>query len=216
MRKIEAILLTVIILGCTAKEDHLKTFTARQVTEDNDFSYGSVQVKINPKINYLNISGTIKKKKNWADPTKREFHIFTSPGINKIVLIEIYTRDRPHAFQASEGSKLMENMAVIQGGSKLVAGKTWELYTRALPEFPEYILSAISQRGISTEPYRCGLEIGVARELDRFTRIYISYIKGIEDCQSLPQNGSNLSNDQLKLMQDFADQFDENITISEY
>ena len=63
MRKIEAILLAVIILGCTAKEEHLKTFTARQVTEDNDFSYGSVQVKINPKLNY-------------TDSPKKEIYLF--------------------------------------------------------------------------------------------------------------------------------------------
>lgn len=215
MRKIEAVLIVVIILGCTVKEEPLKTFTALQITEDNVFSYSSVQVKVNPNLDYLNISGNIKKNKKWNDPTKRKFHIFTRPGINKIVLLEMHTRNRPHTFQGSI-EDLTKNMAVIQKGSKPIAGRTWEIFTRALPEFPEYILSAISQKGISIEQYGCGLEIGVATTLDRFSRIYISYIKGIEECQSLPQNGSILSHEQLSLIQEFVNQFDEDITISDH
>ena len=213
MRNITAILMVVIILGCTTTEEPLKISTARQVTEDNIFSYRSVHVKVNLNLNYLDISGNIKKNKKWDDPTKREFHIFTRPGINKIVSIEIHTRNRPHTFQGSQ-EDLTKNMAVIQKGSKPIGGRTWQVYTRALPEFPEYVKSAISQKGISIEQYLCGLEIGVAGVIDRFSRIYISYIKGIEACQTLPLNGSTLSNKQLRMIRDFSSQFDENITIS--
>ena len=216
MRKIEAILVAVIIFGCSLKEEPVKTFTARQVTENNVFSYSSVTVKVNPNLNYLNISGSVKKEikgiKN--DPTKREFHIFTRPGINKVVLIETHTRSHPNAFLRSQ-VELTKNMAVIQKGRKSIAGKTWEIYIRALPEFPRHILSAVRQKSVEIEQYRCGLEIGVARGLDRFSRIYISYVTGVKECQTLPQNGSVLNEEQLRLIREFANQFDKNVTISE-
>jgi hypothetical protein len=216
MRKIEAILIAVIILGCVMKEEPVKTYTARQITEDNVFSYGSVDVKVNPNLDYLNISGSIKKDEKGVsnDPTKREFHIFTRPGLNKIVLIETHTRSHQNAFQQAQDD-LTKNMAVIQKGRKPIAGKTWEVYLRALPEFPEQILSAVRQKGISIEQYRCGLEIGVAKVIDRFSRIYISYLKGVKECKTLPQNGSILSDEQIRLIRKFANQFDENITISD-
>ena len=42
----------LIFTGCTFwGETREKTLTARQVTEENDFSYGSVSVKLNPDLN---------------------------------------------------------------------------------------------------------------------------------------------------------------------
>ena len=216
MRKIEAILMAVIILGCTMKEEPIKTFTAHQVTDDNIFSYGSVAVKVNPNLDYLNISGTIKKDETGIsnDPTIREFYIFTRPGSNKIVLVETHTRNYPHPFQLPQ-DELIKNMAVIQKGTKPIDGKAWEVYTRALPEFPAQILSAVVQKGIHMEPFPCGLEIGAAKVIDRFHRIYVRYIKGVSECKTLPQNGSILSDEQLRSIREFANQFDENITISD-
>lgn len=214
MRKLVTILIWVLFLGCAVKEEPLKTFTSRQVTEENVYSYGPVEVKVNPKLDYYNISGNIEKNKRWDDPTVREFNIFTRTGINKIVLIETHTRRLPNSFQPAR-ERLTENMEVIQKGSKPIAGKTWEVYTRALPEFPEDILSAVKQKGINIEGYSCGLEIGVAREIDRFSRIYVSYIEGAKDCQTLPQNGGFLDDAQIRLLQGFANRFDENIKISD-
>jgi len=44
MRKIQAILMALIILGCMMKEEPVKTFTAHQVSEDNIFSYGAIEM----------------------------------------------------------------------------------------------------------------------------------------------------------------------------
>ena len=213
MQKINVILMMLFIVSCAVKEEPLKTFTAEQVTDSNVFSFVSVTVKVNPNLNYSDISGSIKKRKKWQDPTKREFHMFASPMENKIVLIETHTRTQPDSFQSSRG-ELTKNKEVIQRGSKLIAGETWELYTRSLPEFDEYILNAFSQKKIRMEQYRCGLEIGIAREIDRFNRIYVRYIKGMEQCQSLPQNGSILNDEQLRLMRVFAGELEETITVS--
>jgi len=98
-------------------------------------------------------------------------------------------------------------MAVIQKGKKNIAGKSWEIYTRALPKFPEQILKAVRQKGISIEQYRCGLEIGLGRVIDRFNRIYIGYIEGSNNCSELPQNDSLLNEKQLQLIRRFADHF---------
>ena len=94
-----------------------------------------------------------------------------------------------------------------------MAGQIWEVYTRS--EFPENIVSATKQKGIQIEPFSCGLEIGVARELDRFSRIFISYIEGLKECRKLPQNGGHLNDAQIRLLQDFVSRFDENITITD-
>lgn len=213
MRKLAILLIIVLILGCMVKES-VKTFTPDKVTEDNVVIYGSVEVQVNPNLDYLNISGNTEKNKRWDDPTKRKFNLFTRSGINKIVLIETHTRRLPNSFKPAQDS-LTKNMAVIQRGSRPIAGKTWEVYTRALPEFPDSILSAVKQNGISIAPYRCGMEIGVARELDRFSRIYVRYFEGSKECQMLPQNGSILNDAQLRLLQGFVSRFDENITISD-
>ena len=217
MRKIQALLIAVIIAGCVTKEEPVKMFTAQRVTADNVFSYGSVEVKVNPNLDYLNISGSIKKDKKGVsnDPTKREFHIFTRPGINEIVLIETHTRSHPNPFKLPQ-DEVTKNIAVIQKGRKPFDGKTWEVYIRSLPEFPETILSAVRQKGIRIEQFRCGMEIAVAKMLDRFSRIYIRYLKGVEECKTLPQNGSTLSDEQIRFIREFANQFDENITISDY
>ena len=80
---------------------------------------------------------------------------------------------------------------------------------------PEQILSAVSQKGIRIDKYRCGLEIGVARVINRYNRIYISYFRGVDDCQGLPHNGSVLSGSQIRMIREFAGQFDKNIAITD-
>jgi hypothetical protein len=215
MRKIQAILMAAVILGCAMKEEPVKTFTAVTVTKDNIFSYGSVAVKVNPNLDYFNIAGTVKKAETGVpkDPTIRDFYIFTRPGSDKIVLIETNTRSQLNPFQLPQ-DELMINIPVIQKGQKPINGKLWEIYIRALPEFPEQISSAVRQKGIRFEPHRCGLEIGAGKVLDRFHRIYIKYIKGINECQTLPKNGGILSGEQLQSIRELANQFDENITIA--
>ena len=206
----------LIIAGCALfGEERVKTFSARQVTEENVFSYGSVFVKVNPDLKLMNISGDIRIEVmgELSTPTQKEFHIFTRPELNKIVMIETHTRNHPHTFE--QRRDLTKRMAVIQKGRKPIDGKTWEVYVRALPEFPEQILSAVRQEGIRIEQYQCGLEIGVAKVIDRFKRIYVSYIRGEKDCAMLPQNQSVLSKQQIRLIREFASEFDENITISD-
>jgi hypothetical protein len=203
-----------IFLGCTFwGETREKTLTARQVTEENFFSYGSVSVQVNPDIKYVNISGDIKIEimGKVSTPTKREFHIFTRPGKNNIVFIETHTRNSPHTFDQLQN--LTKNMVTIQKGTKPIDGKTWEVYIRSHPQFPEQILSAARQEDIRTTQYRCGLEIGVARVINRYNRIYISYFMGLDDCRGLPQNGSVLSSRQIQMIRKFTRQFEENITI---
>ena len=216
MRKIGILMIAAIIFGCAGEEEYVKTFTARQITEDNIFSYGPVEVKVNPDLDYLNISGRVKKDKKYDpnDPTIREFHLFAHPGVNKVVLIETHTRKHPNAFQRFQND-FTKNMAVIQKGRKLIDGKHWDVYVRALPEFPQHIIDAASQKGIGFENYRCGLEIGCVRLIDRFSRINVSYIKGAEDCMKLPQNGGILSEEQIQSIRSFANQFDESISISD-
>ena len=204
-----------IIMGCTFwGEKREKTFAAREVTEENEFIYGSVWVKINPELKSLEISGDVEVKimDRLSQPTQREFHIFTRPGMNKMVVIEIHTRNHPHTFD--EFKELTKKMAVIQKGTKLIDGQSWEVYIRALPEFPEQILSALRQKKIRIREYRCGLEIGAAKQIDRQSRIYISYIKGIEECAKLPQNGGVLNKSQIQTIREFTKQFDANITIT--
>jgi len=206
----------LIFMGCTFwGETREKTLTARQVTEENDFSYGSVSVKLNPDLNYMNISGNIKIEimGNVSTPTKRKFHIFTRPGIDNIVFIETHTRNNPHTFDPAK--ELTKKMVTLQKGKKTIDGKTWEVYIRSHPQFPEQILSAVRQKGVPIDKYRCGLEIGVARVINRYNRIYISYFKGVDDCQGLPHNGSVLSSSQIRMIREFAGQFDKNIAITD-
>ncbi|MEJ2165149.1 MAG: hypothetical protein P8X90_06445 [Desulfobacterales bacterium] len=216
MPRVEAILLALIIMGCVMKEEPVKTFTARQVTEDNIFAYASVAVKVNPRLDYLKISGTVEKEVKGVsnDPTTREFYLFARFGSDEVVLIETHTRDVQNPFQLPQ-DELLKNVPVIQKGRKPIDGKSWEIYIRALSAYPEQILNAVRQKGIMIEQYRCGLEIGAGRVLDRFHRIYIKYIQGQTDCQTLPQNGSVLSDDQVRFIRELAGQFDKNITISD-
>jgi len=209
-------IVVLIFTGCVFwGETREKTLNARQVTEDNVFTYGSVSVKLNPELKYTNISGNIKIEimgKVSSTPTKREFHIFTRPGIDNIVFIETHTRNNPHTFDQSRD--LTKKMEAIQKGKKTIDGKIWDVYLRAHPEFPEQIQSAAGQKGVEIAKYRCGLEIGVARVTNRYNRIYIGYLKGINDCETLPQNGSVLSDKQIRMIRELSQQFDENITIS--
>jgi hypothetical protein len=209
-------ILMLIFIGCVFwGETREKTLTARQLTEENVFSYGSVSVKLKPDLEYVNISGNIKIEimgNVSSAPTKREFHIFTRPGVNDIVFIETHTRRNPHTFDPSQD--LTKNMAVIQKGRKPIDGKTWDVYIRSHSPFPAQILRAAGQKGVRIDEYRCGLEIGVARVTNRYNRIYISYLKGINDCDTLPQNGNVLSDEQFRMVREFSQQFDENITIS--
>ena len=216
MRKIEALLMTLVIFGCLMKAEPVKTFTALRVTEDNVLSYDSVAVKVNPNLDYFNISGTVEKTIIGVsdDPTIRQFYLFTRPGSDKLILIETNTRDDSHPFRLPQDD-VVQNMPVIQKGRKPIDGKSWEVYVRALPEFPEHILDAVRQKGISVEPYRCGLEIGVGKVLDRFHRIYVKYIRGQTECKTLPQNGGILSDEQIRSIREFSNEFDENITISD-
>jgi hypothetical protein len=206
----------LIFAGCSFwGETREKTLTARQITEENDFSYGAVSVKFNPDLKYMNISGNIKIgiMGNVSTPTKREFHIFARSGLDNIVFIETHTRNNPHTFDQTKD--LTKNMNTIQKGKKTIDGQLWEVYIRSHPQFPEQILSVVRQKGIRLDTYRCGLEIGVARVINRYNRIYISYFKGIDDCQGLPRNGSVLSSNQIRLIREFAGQFDKNIAITD-
>jgi len=92
-------IVVLILSGCTFwGETREKTLSTRQVTSDNLFSFGSVSVIINPELPYTNISGDIKIEimGKVSTPTKREFHIFTRPGIDNIVYIETHTRTPPY------------------------------------------------------------------------------------------------------------------------
>ncbi|CAB1071687.1 hypothetical protein D1AOALGA4SA_1319 [Olavius algarvensis Delta 1 endosymbiont] len=200
--------------GCTFwGETREKTLSARQVTSENLFSFGSVSVIINPELPYTNISGDIKIEimGKVSTPTKREFHLFTRPGIDNMVYIETHKRNYPHTFDQSK--ELTAKMIAIQKGRKPIDGETWDVYVRSHPQFPEQILSAARQKGVPLERYLCALEVGVARATNRYSRIYISYFKGVEDCGRLPRNGSVLSSDQVNMIRNFARQFEENITI---
>ena len=206
----------LILMGCVFwGEKREKTYTARQVTEDNVFSFSSVSVKLNPGLKYKNITGDIKLEimGKVSAPTKREFHIFTRPGIDNIVFIETHTRNHPHTFDQLQD--LTKKMDTIQKGRKPIDGKPWYVYVKSHPEFPEQILSAVKQEGIQIKQYHCGLEIGVARVINPNHRIYISYFRGVDDCQGLPENDGLLSDSQLKMIREFSQQFDANITISD-
>jgi hypothetical protein len=206
----------LILMGCVFwGETREKTLTARQVTEENIFSFNSVSVKINPDLKIINISGNIKIEimGKVSTPTKREFHIFTRPGTDNILFIETHTRRHPRTFDQLQD--LTKKMETIQKGRKPIDGKAWNVYIRSHPQFPEQILSAIKQEGIRIKQYHCGLEIGVARVINPNARIYISYFRGVDDCQGLPQNGSLLSDSQIQMIRKFAQQFEENITISD-
>ena len=213
MRKFIIFIITAVFFGCTTTTEPVKTYTASKVSKENVLSFASVDVFVHPDL-YHHISGRIKKEKAWDDPTRRDFSIFTHPGMNRIVLIETHSRRLPDSFQAAQ-DRLFKHKVVLQKGSKRMAGQTWEVFTRSFYEFPENIIGPIKQEGIRMESYSCGLEMGVARELDRFSRIFISYIEGLKECQTLPPNASHLNNAQIRLLQDFVSRFDENITISD-
>lgn len=214
MLRIESLLIALVIMGCVTQEP-VKTFTAHRVAEDNIFTYASVAVKVNPHLDYLKISGTVDKEEYGVinDPTIREFYLFAHSGSNAVVLIETHTRGVQNPFQLPQ-DELLKNVPVIQKGRKPIDGIFWEVYIRALTEYPSQIISAATQKRITIEQYRCGLEFVAGRVLDRFHRIYIKYIQGQTDCRMLPQNGSTLSDDQIRSIQALAKQFDENITIS--
>lgn len=206
----------LILSGCKFfGEDRVKTFSARQVTAENVFAFGAVFVKVNPDLQYSNVSGNVNVEimGKLQEPTRKAFHLFVRPGLNQMVLIETHTRSNPHTFEQNRSPT--KNMAAISKGTKPIDGKTWEVFIRALPEFPEQIMSAVRQQGIRIESYRCGLEIGVARLIDRYNRIYVSYIRGQKDCETLPQNDGVLNDRQVKSIREFSAQFDANISISD-
>ena len=64
MRTLASILMVAVIAGCLGPEQRAKTFSARRVTEDNIFSYGSVTVKVNPDLQYTTISGSTDLKQD--------------------------------------------------------------------------------------------------------------------------------------------------------
>jgi len=208
--------IVLVLMGCVFwGEKREKIYTVRQVTEDNVLLFSSVSVKINPDLKYKNISGGIKVEimGQASSPTKREFHIFTRPGLDNIVFIETHTRNHPHTFDQSQD--LTKKMDTIQKGRKPIDGKPWYVYVRSDPQFPEQILNAVKQEGIRMKQYQCGLEIGVARVIDPNSRIYIRYYRGVDDCQGLPENGRLLSDTQIQMIRKLALQFEENITISD-
>ncbi|MCP4622916.1 MAG: hypothetical protein GY850_05230 [bacterium] len=43
----------------------------------------------------------------------------------------------------------------------------------------------------------------------------MSYIKGLDDCQGLPLNDSILSDKQRRMIREFANQFETNVSISD-
>jgi hypothetical protein len=216
MRKMGFILVAAVIAGCLMNTEPVKIFTASGVVKDNSFTFAAVAVHVNPDLDYFNISGTVKKEVLGVsnDLTQREFYLFARPGSDKMVLIETQTRGQSHPFRLPQDDVFI-NMPVIQSGSKPIDGKPWAIYVRALPEFPEQIISAAEQKGIHIKRFACGLEIGVGKVVDRYHRIYIKYIMGRTDCQTLPQNGGVLSEAQLRTIREFSGQFDENITISD-
>jgi len=206
----------LIITGCAFfGEQREETFNAQDVTEENELYYGSIHLKVNPALKYMNVSGriNIKIRGHSSDLTKREFHLFTRPGLANMVLIETNTRNIFNPFQQPQD--LMKDMQTIQQGKKPFDGKMWDVYVRALPEFPVQILDAARQKSIQVKRYPCGLEIGARRLINSQLRIYVSYIKGFDDCRELPQNDGILSDRQLKMIREFSRQFDENITISD-
>jgi hypothetical protein len=206
----------LMVSGCQLfGEDRVKTFTARQVTEENVLSYGSVYVKVKPDLEYSNVSGDIvvEVMGRKDGPSKKEFHIFARSGSNRIVFIETHSRNHPNTF--IENRDLTKYMEAIQKGTKFIDGKTWAVYVRALPEFPAQILSAVRQKGIEIESFQCGLEIGVARTINLQNRIYINYIRGEKECAQLPTNDGALNNRQMQLVREFAAEFDANISISD-
>jgi hypothetical protein len=205
----------LILAGCAFfGEQRKETFNAQNVTKDYELDYGSVHVKVNPALKYMNVSGRIKIeiRGHSSDLTKREFHLFARPGLENMVLIETNTRNIFNPFQQPQD--LIKDMQTIQQGKKRIDGKMWDVYVRALPEFPEQILSAARQQGVQIKQYPCGLEIGARRLINSQMRIYVSYIKGFDDCRGLPQNDGTLSDRQLKMIREFSRQFDKNITIS--
>ena len=217
MKKLFITSLTALLLAsCTFwGEKRTKTFNARDLTEDNTIFYDSVIVTVNPNLKYKKVSGNVdvQIQDQSGGPTKREFHIFARPGLANMVLVETHSRNVFNPFQQPQD--LTKKMKTIQKGRKPIDGKTWDVYIRALHEFPEQILSATAQKGVGVKQYECGLEIGVRRLLNSQHRIYVSYIKGLDDCQDIPLNGSILSDQQRQMIREFADQFEANVSISD-
>jgi hypothetical protein len=203
-----------LLAGCTFwGEERSKTFNALDVTEENTVSFGSVIVTVNPDQKYMNLSGNIdvQIQGQSGGPTKRKFHVFARPGLANMVLIETHRRNMFNPFQQPQD--LTKDMKTIQKGRKPIDGKTWDVYIRALPDFPEQILNAAEQKGVRIKQYECGLEIGVRRLINSQHRIYVSYIKGLDDCQGLPLNDSLLSDKQRRMIREFTNQFEANVAI---
>jgi hypothetical protein len=210
------LLIIQLLAGCTLwGEERDKTFNAQDVTEENTISYDSVTVTVNPDLKYMIVSGNIdvQLQGQSGGPTKREFHIFARPGLANMVLVETHSRNMFKPFQQPQD--LTQNMKTIQKGRKPIDGKTWDVYIRALPDFPQQILSAAEQKGVRVKQYECGLEIGLRRLINSQHRIYVSYIKGLDDCQRLPQNDSILNDQQRRMIREFANQFEANVSISD-
>ena len=185
------------------------------VTEENTVFYNSVIVTVNPALKYMRVSGDIdvQIQGQSGGPTKREFHIFARPGLTDMVLVETHSRNMFNPFQPPQD--LTKDMKTIQKGRKPIDGKTWDVYIRALPEFPEQISNAAEQKGVRVKQYECGLEIGVRRLIDSQHRIYVSYIKGVDDCQGLPFNESLLNDKQRRMIREFTNQFEANVFITD-
>ena len=210
------LILLPLVGGCTFwGEERTKTFDAREVSDENTVSFASATVSVNPDLRYKNISGNVNVAiQGRSDgPTKREFHIFTRPGLSNTVLIETHSRNIFKPF--GEHQDLMKDMKTIQKGKKRIDGKAWDVYIRSLYDFPEQIIAAAEQQGVSIKKFTCGLEIGARRMLDRQHRIFVSYIKGDDDCEALPMNESLLSDQQMQMIRDFVDEFEANVTISD-
>ena len=210
------LLLGQLLAGCALwGEERSKTFEVRDIAEENIVSFGPVRVAVNPDRKYMNLSGDIdvQIQGQSGGPSIRKFNLFVRPGLANMVLVETHRRNVFNPFQQPQD--LTKDMKTIQKGRKPIDGKTWDVYIRALYDFPEQILSVVEQKSVQIKQYECGLEIGARRLIDSQHRIYVSYIKGIDDCQGLPLNDSLLSDKQRRMIRKFTNQFEANVSISD-
>ena len=206
----------LVLIGCTTKGELLETGSYCQVTKDNVLTYGPAVVKvINPSFEYFKASERLKLLAEGISDAnvKKEYHMFAIENFDKGVVILTQTIRNPHTFWRHDFD-LYKNTKAIDKGKIEIDKKTYYYGIRYIDRFPKPMLVALKEKGINVEKFRCGLEKGVCRALNRFKMMCVYYVEGLYDCHGLSNNSDLINNQKRQIVQEFAGRFNKNITIT--
>jgi hypothetical protein len=205
----------LVLVGCTTKGGPFESGSYCQVTNDNVLTYGPAAVKVNPSFEYLKTSERLELlAEDVVDANvKKEYHMFAMEDFDKGVVIVTQTMRNPQTFWRHDFD-MYQNVKAIDKGKIEIDKNSYYSGIRYFDRFPQPMLAAFEKKGINVEKFRCGLEKGVCRALNRFKMMCVYYVERLSDCHGLSNDSNLISDQQRKSVREFADRFNKNITIT--